>query len=161
MAKWLEYRQTPTEIFLDLTQFQGIEAKGEMFCRNCQCKRSSHSPLACNSRRTDGEILVPPQWMTVRAFCSVCGWMYRKVPITKRMRNQVERMDKGQCVYCGIKKKPRFDFGLDHLTAEIDGGQNTVQNLVLACQSCNSSKGRREGRYKPRYGRFSECDSKN
>ncbi len=43
----------------------------------------------------------------------------------------------GKCVYCGSKEK----LSLDHVVALVAGGSHTQNNLVVACKSCNSSKG--------------------
>ncbi len=42
-----------------------------------------------------------------------------------------------QCVYCGSVS----DLSTDHLIPTNRGGDNSADNLVLACKSCNSSRG--------------------
>jgi len=42
-----------------------------------------------------------------------------------------------ECVYCGLKE----DFSTDHLISPKRGGDDSSDNLVLACKKCNSSKG--------------------
>ena len=45
-----------------------------------------------------------------------------------------------QCTYCD--KKIRFsDSDIDHIWPKSRGGTNHSANLVIACQSCNRSKG--------------------
>lgn len=44
-----------------------------------------------------------------------------------------------QCVYCGSTEK----LTLDHVVALANGGSHTEDNLVVACKSCNSSKGKK------------------
>jgi len=44
------------------------------------------------------------------------------------------------CVYCGTDK----ELHRDHIFPRKRGGQDIFINLVLACQSCNSSKGDKE-----------------
>ncbi|MDI6689688.1 MAG: HNH endonuclease [Actinomycetota bacterium] len=41
------------------------------------------------------------------------------------------------CVYCGCKENLSFD----HIIPRNRGGPDITSNLVLACKSCNSSKG--------------------
>jgi 5-methylcytosine-specific restriction endonuclease McrA len=41
------------------------------------------------------------------------------------------------CAYCGSPGK----LTVDHLVALKSGGSNSIENLVPACKSCNSSKG--------------------
>lgn len=44
----------------------------------------------------------------------------------------------GRCFYCG---KPMFTYHVDHFIPLSKGGANSPDNLVLACQFCNDSKG--------------------
>ena len=44
-----------------------------------------------------------------------------------------------QCIYCGSTER----LELDHVIALSNGGPNCESNLVIACKSCNSSKGNR------------------
>ena len=41
------------------------------------------------------------------------------------------------CCYCGSSE----DLTLDHLVPQLKGGIHSSDNLVVACRSCNSSKG--------------------
>lgn len=45
--------------------------------------------------------------------------------------------DGQKCVYCGSTAGP---FHLDHVMPWSRGGQHTVENMVVACQPCNSAK---------------------
>jgi len=49
-------------------------------------------------------------------------------------------LSQGRCSYCGSQEHPT----LDHLFARAIGGSNLPENLVFACRSCNSSKGKRD-----------------
>ena len=44
------------------------------------------------------------------------------------------------CSYCGS----RLNLAVDHLIPKIRGGADVQDNLILACRSCNSSKGGRD-----------------
>lgn len=44
--------------------------------------------------------------------------------------------DGGECVYCGSDQK----LTLDHIKPRSSGGSNEAENLVTACQSCNSKR---------------------
>ncbi|RLF70903.1 MAG: HNH endonuclease [Thermoplasmata archaeon] len=48
-----------------------------------------------------------------------------------------ERLD--ECIYCGAKG----NLSVDHLIPLSRGGPDTPDNAVMACRSCNSSKGSR------------------
>lgn len=45
----------------------------------------------------------------------------------------------GRCWYCGKKLHPFF-FHFDHVEAYSTGGEDTTDNLVLSCITCNISK---------------------
>jgi CRISPR/Cas system Type II protein with McrA/HNH and RuvC-like nuclease domain len=47
------------------------------------------------------------------------------------------------CAYCGrdLRAARAAEVTLDHLTPRSQGGHNKETNLVLACLSCNSSRG--------------------
>ena len=49
---------------------------------------------------------------------------------------EIYQRDGGKCVYCGTTEK----LGLDHLIPLIKGGDNEIDNLVLACKQCNAGK---------------------
>ncbi len=59
---------------------------------------------------------------------------YKKVAMT---RHNIFKRDGNQCVYCGKKD----NLTLDHIHPRAKGGRSTWDNLVTACQKCNSLKG--------------------
>lgn len=46
---------------------------------------------------------------------------------------------RGKCYYCG--EKVNENYHVDHVTPLAKGGSNGPENLVIACPSCNLSKG--------------------
>lgn len=54
------------------------------------------------------------------------------------IRRAVIARDGLACVYCGDAEGP---FDLDHKTPWSRGGRHTIENLCVACVSCNRSKG--------------------
>ncbi len=60
-----------------------------------------------------------------------------KVPPVSR--REVLRRDSHTCQYCGSGKR----LTLDHVIPRSKGGQHTWNNVVAACESCNSKKGDR------------------
>jgi 5-methylcytosine-specific restriction endonuclease McrA len=54
-------------------------------------------------------------------------------------RREVLRRDKHQCQYCGSIKK----LTLDHVIPRSKGGKHAWDNVVIACEPCNSRKGDR------------------
>ena len=65
----------------------------------------------------------------------------------RKLACQIEPVDeaniwndcKGRCIYCGSRER----LSLDHIVALARGGPHCEANLVLACKSCNSSKGKK------------------
>ena len=47
------------------------------------------------------------------------------------------------CVYCGAKAEDGAKLTLDHMTPYTLGGSNKADNLVTACVSCNSARGKK------------------
>lgn len=45
---------------------------------------------------------------------------------------------KNTCFYCGAKSE---EISIDHIVPRQSGGQNHIDNCVLCCHGCNSSKG--------------------
>lgn len=50
----------------------------------------------------------------------------------------------GECAYCGRTMKKGERLTRDHLVPVADGGTTTQSNVIPACRSCNSSKGKSE-----------------
>jgi len=60
----------------------------------------------------------------------------------KDLREMVYKKTDGKCIYCGV------DFGtgqqqycIDHIVALKNWGDNSIDNLIPCCKSCNSTKG--------------------
>lgn len=60
----------------------------------------------------------------------------RGIPI--EIRRAVVERDGAVCAYCKGTEGP---FALDHIHPFSRGGLHTVENLTVACSTCNSSKG--------------------
>lgn len=74
----------------------------------------------------------------------------------EKIRHRVFIRDKYTCRYCGSKKGP---FHADHVYPYIKGGETSTQNLVTACQHCNSKKGSRIGVWPKPIGYFEKKKS--
>lgn len=57
-----------------------------------------------------------------------------KVPALSR--REVLRRDKHQCQYCGSRHK----LTLDHVIPRSRGGKHSWENVVIACEGCNTCK---------------------
>lgn len=64
--------------------------------------------------------------------------MARKA-IPKGVRFDVFKRDRFTCVYCGATP-PNVLLHVDHVVAVANGGSNSIDNLVTACQPCNLGK---------------------
>lgn len=54
-------------------------------------------------------------------------------------RYMLYRRDNGRCGYCGAALGQR-EATIDHIIPKSQGGKTTWENVVLACQKCNSKK---------------------
>lgn len=62
--------------------------------------------------------------------------------ITSPMRWAILYRDQFRCRYCGAQAGDEgVKLVVDHAKSVSDGGGTTLDNLVTACQQCNSSKG--------------------
>ncbi|MCX4605430.1 HNH endonuclease [Streptomyces anulatus] len=59
--------------------------------------------------------------------------------VSKRLRYEILRRDSHTCRYCGASA-PDVPLRVDHVTPVALGGGDTPDNLVTACQDCNSGK---------------------
>ena len=53
---------------------------------------------------------------------------------------KVKLLSGNKCNYCGAIK----NLALDHIFAKKQGGKDIGDNLIYACRSCNSSKGKKD-----------------
>lgn len=51
---------------------------------------------------------------------------------------------RGSCAYCGRKQSRRLKLTRDHVVPVSAGGMTTRQNIVPACNSCNSGKANKD-----------------
>lgn len=78
--------------------------------------------------------------------------MTATLTLTKSHQRQhaIADRDGWSCAYCGIRVQCACQDGrltpatVDHRVAQINGGSDDMGNLVLSCQRCNSSKGKRD-----------------
>lgn len=60
-----------------------------------------------------------------------------KMKTSKPSRALIYRRDDYRCQYCGSTK----NLSIDHILPRSKGGQDTWENMVVACFPCNSKKG--------------------
>jgi hypothetical protein len=61
----------------------------------------------------------------------------------RRLRLEIYERDGGKCTYCKAELVRDGFWHIDHVKPLAAGGVTEPTNLVLACASCNSSKGAR------------------
>lgn len=58
-----------------------------------------------------------------------------------KVARQIKARDGERCVYCARTKEESGAYlQLDHLIPRSAGGQDTAENLVVACRRCNSAR---------------------
>jgi hypothetical protein len=65
--------------------------------------------------------------------------MSTRTPLRNGLRFEVLQRDNFTCRYCG-RKAPEVKLHIDHVHPISEGGTNDIDNLVTACQECNSGK---------------------
>ena len=60
---------------------------------------------------------------------------YRATSHWKKIRLEILRRDSYTCTYCGDVANE-----VDHIVAKVKGGEDTYDNLVAACRTCNIQK---------------------
>jgi len=60
-------------------------------------------------------------------------------PLSKKLRFEVLKRDGYVCQYCG-HGAPKVVLHIDHIVPVARGGSNDIENLVTACEACNSGK---------------------
>mgnify|MGYP002813225513 FL=1 len=73
-----------------------------------------------------------------RLFCDQCR--PRDCSYLKYMKTLLEQCD-FSCTYCHTKISRRVPPTIDHIVPLSRGGTNDLQNLTIACRSCNARKG--------------------
>lgn len=62
--------------------------------------------------------------------------------VSASIRWSVFARDGFVCRYCGARAgQDGVELHADHVISVVDGGDNSIQNLITACQKCNGGKG--------------------
>lgn len=59
--------------------------------------------------------------------------------LTKAERQQVYNKCDGHCAYCGCELEYK-DMQVDHVESIRSGGEDTLENMLPSCRSCNNYK---------------------
>ena len=64
----------------------------------------------------------------------------KRKTISKKLRFEVFKRDSFKCQYCGATS-PEVILEVDHIIPIKEGGDNSITNLITACDKCNRGKG--------------------
>ncbi|MDE2096059.1 MAG: HNH endonuclease [Patescibacteria group bacterium] len=62
----------------------------------------------------------------------------------QKYRATILKRENSECFYC-LKKINAENYVLDHLTSQMNGGDNSYRNIVAVCHECNSKKAGKNG----------------
>lgn len=68
--------------------------------------------------------------------------MAKRATLSKKTRFEVFKRDQFVCQYCG-SHPPSVVLHVDHIHPVAEGGDNSIDNLITSCESCNQGKGAR------------------
>lgn len=121
IAKWRGEPGSLTNLLVEL-RFIEKDESGVLMLRDWEERQPEsmrrHRYEQSGGYDENGNRLFPDDWQDIKA--------------------AVYRRDGRQCQYCGTTDG---QFHVDHIVPRIKGGQDTLDNLVVACASCNLSKG--------------------
>lgn len=60
---------------------------------------------------------------------------------SKAKKSGIWAKTEGQCYCCGLQLDWNTTFSIDHVVPRIEGGLDSIENIVPSCRSCNSTKG--------------------
>jgi len=64
----------------------------------------------------------------------------RRIPISNKLRIEIFQRDNFTCQYCGKRVTNGIKLEIDHKTPISEGGTDNFNNLLTACNECNSGK---------------------
>ena len=80
----------------------------------------------------------------IEAFRMDLPWDGRGKPVNRvsgsKVKKQLIARDGCECFYCGDEKED-FELTIEHVLCLIHGGNNRMENMVLACKPCNQEAG--------------------
>ena len=101
-----------------------------------------YSGKAVSEADYDREVHSPSTTMKVPAVIRLKKWVkvvYERISYVSYTKRHVHLRDNYTCQYCG-EKCGKGNTTIDHIVPESKGGQDTWENTVTACKSCNYEK---------------------
>lgn len=62
----------------------------------------------------------------------------------QKYRQTILERENGECFYC-FRKITKDNYVLDHMTSQVNSGNNSYRNIVATCHECNSTKTGKNG----------------
>jgi 5-methylcytosine-specific restriction endonuclease McrA len=102
--------------------------------------RRSYDRVPATNPTTAAEIvaLIEVRWGTIR---TERAW--RAADLAVGLRFAVFTRDGFRCRYCGRNPSDGARLEADHVVPRVDGGSDSLSNLVTACEMCNRGKSAR------------------
>jgi 5-methylcytosine-specific restriction endonuclease McrA len=102
---------------------------------------SSYEPLNITSWKR-AIVLLLKEKAQILSNCVIRLLDYVKIPLSKIMshrpsKTMIYKRDSNSCQYCGSTR----NLTIDHVIPKCRGGEDTWENLVVACGPCNTKKG--------------------
>ena len=117
-------------------EYQGIQAHQTILVLN-----ASYEPLNITDWKRAVVLLLKEKAQLLSArvirLVNYIRIPFRKIMSQKPTRSMIYERDEHTCQYCGSKKH----LSIDHVIPRCRGGEDTWENLVVACSSCNVKKG--------------------
>ena len=117
-------------------EYQGIQAHQTILVLN-----ASYAPLNITNWKRAVVLLLKEKAQLLSArvirLVNYIRIPFRKIMSQKPTRSMIYERDEHTCQYCGSKKH----LSIDHVIPRCRGGEDTWENLVVACSSCNVKKG--------------------
>jgi len=67
--------------------------------------------------------------------------MDKRTYVRKYFLEELIARSNGKCFYCQKKFFSKKEMTVDHIIPVSAGGKDTLANMILSCQKCNSTKG--------------------
>lgn len=122
-------------------QHECLKCKEHFFCmvRNC-----GPEELFCYDCNVDESLILEKNKSSSRYVGNIVGWKviveFEEKHRTRKNYKKVYERDEYTCQYCDYNLENSSDFRplhIDHIKPFCAGGNNSMDNLCVACQKCN------------------------
>lgn len=110
-----------------------------------ECKAIGVAIYKRNCLACDAEFDAKPVQVYCSKECAKLAHNKQRSDSGKQILTALWRRDSFTCIYCGMSSiEDGVKLSSDHIIPLDGGGEHTIDNLVTACKSCNSSKKNKE-----------------